>query len=51
MEIRASDLGIYTLIFFLIALCKILMAKGLRDRGIRASGQNIEMKGLAGKIF
>jgi len=44
-------LGVYTLNIFLVVLCKILMAKGLRDRGIVEFRQNIESKGLAGKIF
>jgi hypothetical protein len=48
----AGTLGLrYRFNIFFIVLCKILMAKALRALGIGESGQNIESKGLAGKIL
>jgi hypothetical protein len=42
--------GVSRNIFF-VALRKILMAKGLRARGMERSGQNLEPKELAAKVF
>jgi hypothetical protein len=37
--------------FFFGVVRKVLMAKGLRARGMGVSGQNIEPQGLTAKIF
>jgi hypothetical protein len=44
-------LGDIPAIFFLVVFCKILMAKGLRARGMVRYLQNVEPQGLASKIL